>query len=217
VLTVLIAATSACAILTGAAIGLGSLFAARFLLGIAEAGAFPVASRGMQLWFAPAERGRIQGVTHFFSRFRGRYHTPDRRRLLIAYGWRVMFFVFGAIGFVWVAAFWWSYRDRPEDHPHVNREELAEIRGVSEDGQIKPLSVAKLATPWRRILTTSEHVVDRARLLLLLLRQRTSISPGIRRICASTAACQSPRSGCGGRFRSSPACSATSVGGSLSD
>src|SRR5204863_3514741 len=47
VLTVLISATSACAILTGAAVGLGSLFAARSLLGMAEAGAFPVASRGM--------------------------------------------------------------------------------------------------------------------------------------------------------------------------
>jgi sugar phosphate permease len=36
----------------------------------------------------------------------------------------------------------------------VNRAELAEIRGISEDGQIKPLTSAKLATPWRRILTT---------------------------------------------------------------
>ena len=50
VLTVLIAWTSTSAILTGAATGLTSLFAARLLLGIGEAGAFPVASRGMQLW-----------------------------------------------------------------------------------------------------------------------------------------------------------------------
>ena len=61
-----------------------------------------------------------------------------------------MFYVFGTIGFVWVAAFWWFYRERPEDHAHVNRAELAEIRGISEDGQIKPLSVAKQATPRKR-------------------------------------------------------------------
>src|SRR4029450_12048428 len=108
VLTVLIAATSACAILTGAAIGLGSLFAARFLLGIAESGPSPGASRGMQLWFAPAERGRIQGVTHFFSRFAVAITPLTAGGLLIAYGWRVMFFVFGTIGFVWVGAVWWS-------------------------------------------------------------------------------------------------------------
>ena len=154
VLTLLIASTSACAILTGSAIGLGSLFAARFLLGIAEAGAFPVASRGMQLWFAPSERGRIQGVTHFFSRFAVAITPLTAGGLLIAYGWRVMFYVFGAIGFLWVAAFAWFYRERPEDHPHVNRDELARIRGVAEDGQIKPLSTATQPTPWRRILTT---------------------------------------------------------------
>ena len=152
VLTALIAATSACAILTGAAVGLGSLFGARFLLGIAEAGAFPVASRGMQLWFAPAERGRIQGVTHFFSRFAVAITPLTAGGLLIAYGWRVMFFVFGAIGFGWVAAFWSVLPRASEDHPDVNRAELAEIRGVSEDGRIKPLSVAKQDTPWRHIL-----------------------------------------------------------------
>ena len=32
---------------------------------------------------------------------------------MLAYGWRVMFYVFGAIGFVWVAAFWWFYRESP--------------------------------------------------------------------------------------------------------
>ena len=69
VLTVIMTWWSAAAMMTGAAIGLWSLFSARFLLGIGEAGAFPVASRGMLLWFPRSERGRIQGMTHFFSRF----------------------------------------------------------------------------------------------------------------------------------------------------
>ena len=72
---------------------------------------------------------------------------------MLAYGWRVMFYVFGAIGFVWVAAFWWFYRERPEDHPHVNRAELTQIRGVNADGTIKAVSTARPATPWREILT----------------------------------------------------------------
>ena len=69
VLTVIMTLWSATAVMTGAALGFGSLFGARFLLGLSEAGAFPVASRGMQLWFPRVERGRIQGTTHFFSRF----------------------------------------------------------------------------------------------------------------------------------------------------
>ena len=126
VLNVLIAWTSTSAMLTGAATGFGPLLtAARLLLGVGEAGAFPVASRAMQLWFAPSERGRIQGITHFFSRFAVAITPLTAGGLVLAYGWRVMFYVFGAIGFVWVAAFWWFYRERPEDHPHVNRAELA--------------------------------------------------------------------------------------------
>src|SRR6185436_5783370 len=104
VLIVLLCWTSTSAIMTGAAFGLGSLFVARFLLGIGEAGAFPVASRGMQLWFAPSERGRIQGVTHFFSRFAVAITPLTAGSLMVAYGWRTMFFVFGAIGFLWVFA-----------------------------------------------------------------------------------------------------------------
>ena len=152
VLSVLIAWTSTSAILTGAALGLNSLFAARFLLGIGESGAFPVASRGMQLWFAPSERGRIQGVTHFFSRFAVAITPLTAGSLLVAYGWRMMFYVFGAIGFAWVALFFWFYRERPEDHPNVNRAELAEIRGVDASGQINAASTSKQPTPWRRIL-----------------------------------------------------------------
>ena len=154
VLLVLLCWTSTSAVMTGAAFGLGSLFVARFLLGIGEAGAFPVASRGMQLWFAPSERGRIQGITHFFSRFAVAITPLTAGSLMVAYGWRTMFFVFGTIGFLWVLAFWWFYRERPEDHPHVNRAELAEIRGTERDGSIKALNVARQDTPWRQILTS---------------------------------------------------------------
>ncbi len=139
--------------LTGAATGLTSLFTARFLLGVGEAGAFPVASRGMQLWFAPSERGRIQGITHFFSRFAVAITPLTAGGLLVAYGWRAMFFFFGAIGFIWVLAFAWFYRESPEDHPHVNPAELAEIRGVNPDGSVKGMNLSKPRTPWRQILT----------------------------------------------------------------
>jgi sugar phosphate permease len=154
VLSVLLAWTSASAMLTGAATGLTSLFTARFLLGIGESGAFPVASRGMQLWFAPSERGRIQGITHFFSRFAVAITPLTAGGLMLAYGWRVMFYVFGAIGFFWVLGFWWFYRERPEDHAHVNRLELVQIRGANRDGSPRALTVSRPQTPWRQILTS---------------------------------------------------------------
>jgi len=69
VLTVIMFWWAIAAVSTGAAAGLLTLIGARFLLGLGEAGAFPVATRGMQLWFPKVERGRIQGITHCFSRF----------------------------------------------------------------------------------------------------------------------------------------------------
>jgi sugar phosphate permease len=154
VLSVLLTWTSSAAMLTGAAPGMGTLFTARFLLGVGESGAFPVASRGMQLWFAPSERGRIQGITHFFSRFAVAITPLTAGGLMLAYGWRTMFFAFGAIGFLWVVAFTVFYRERPEDHPHVNRAELTQIRGIGADGRVKSVSASRQHTPWARILTS---------------------------------------------------------------
>ncbi len=154
VLSILITMTSASACLTGTAAGFGSLLTARLLLGLGEAGAFPVASRGIQMWFAPAERGRAQGITHFFGLLAVAIMPLTAGSLLLAYGWRVMFYAFGALGFLWVAAFRWLYRDRPEDHPRVNRAELALILGAGQAGGITRPAEVRRPTPWRAILTS---------------------------------------------------------------
>src|SRR5437879_10336573 len=132
VLTVIMTLWSATAMMTGAALGFGSLFGARFLLGLGEAGAFPVASRGMQLWFPRSERGRIQGTTHFFSRFAVAVTPLVAGSIMLAFGWRVIFYIFGSLGVIWSLVFALYYRDRPSEHGGVN-----------------PQAVA---TPWRRIL-----------------------------------------------------------------
>jgi len=152
VLTVIMTLWSATAVMTGAAFGFGSLFGARFLLGLSESGAFPVASRGMQLWFPRGERGRIQGTTHFFSRFAVAVTPLIAGSILLAFGWRAIFYIFGSLGVVWAIVFSVFYRDLPEDHQGVNRMELARIRGVNPDGTIKPPAISRLATPWKHIL-----------------------------------------------------------------
>ena len=151
VLTALLAWTSAAAVMTGAAAGFGSLFSARLLLGIGEAGAFPVASRGMQLWFAPSERGRIQGITHFFSRFAVAITPLVGGSIMLAFGWRAIFYILGAIGGAWTILFFVVYKNLPEEHPAVNRAELARIRGLNPDGSIKQLSAVRQAVPWATI------------------------------------------------------------------
>ena len=54
-----------------------------FLLGAGEAGAFPGATRAMQMWYPRRERGFAQGFTHSASRF-GAFIAPSIIVLIIA-------------------------------------------------------------------------------------------------------------------------------------
>jgi MFS transporter, ACS family, glucarate transporter len=62
------------------------------------------------------------------------------------WGWRASFVLFGLIGVVWAAAWYAWYRDRPEEHPAMTRDELVVI---NEDG---PETAAHARTPWRALL-----------------------------------------------------------------
>ena len=90
-----------------------SMTVIRFLFGIGEAGAFPIATRSLSRWMLPAERGFAQGVTHAGSRL-GAALTPSLVVLVItSHGWRAAFIMFGALGLIWAATWFWYYRDTP--------------------------------------------------------------------------------------------------------
>src|ERR1700693_6283137 len=101
VLTVIMFWWAIAAVSTGAAAGLFTLIGARFLLGLGEAGAFPVATRGMQLWFPKVERGLISVFTHSFARLAGSITPFIAVTILVAFGWRTIFYVFGSLGLLW--------------------------------------------------------------------------------------------------------------------
>lgn len=101
VLTILMCGVGLTPFLNGIATGLVSLVFARLLLGLAESGAFALTARGMQMWFARAERGRIQGISHGCGRI-GAAVTPGLAAIImLAFGWRAMFFCCGTFGFLW--------------------------------------------------------------------------------------------------------------------
>ncbi len=141
---------------TGAAFSAGSFVVIRFLFGIGEAGAFPGATRAMQLWYPRPERGFVQGITHSASRAGAAIAPPLVLLILVNLGWRWAFFVCGAIGLLWSA--WWglSYRDLPEEHGMVNRPELEIIRGRGATGAINPPPIEKQTrVPWRTLLRSA--------------------------------------------------------------
>jgi sugar phosphate permease len=139
--------------MTAVAAGMASLLAIRFVFGLAEAPAFPTATRAMQLWFPKEERGIVHGVTHSFSRFAVAIVPVLAVSIMVAFGWRWIFYVFGAAGLLWSAAFFFLYRNLPEDHPGVNRLELAHIRGCNSDGSVNlPMNLRERpSVPWKVI------------------------------------------------------------------
>ena len=138
---------------TAWATGFVSFWIVRFLFGVGEAGAFPTATRAMQLWHSREERGFVQGITHSASRLGAAIVPPITVAIMVASGWRMVFYVFGLAGIVWSLLWFLVYRNMPEDHPWVNRGELERIRGVDAQGNVKQLQIKKRPTvPWRVLL-----------------------------------------------------------------
>jgi MFS transporter, ACS family, glucarate transporter len=136
---------SAFTALTGACTSLWSLLVVRFLFGAGEAGAFPNVARVLAVWFPDHERGRAQGILLAASQIGGAL-APFVAALMIQWvGWRWMFVVFGSLGVVWAAGFWWWFRDDPKQHPQVNDRELKVI------GKGVPKRTAHDPIPWRLV------------------------------------------------------------------
>jgi sugar phosphate permease len=119
----------------------------RFFFGVGEAGAFPIATRSLSRWMLPTERGFAQGVTHAASRL-GAALTPALVvMMMLRFGWRTPFFIFGLIGLGWAGLWYWYYRDTPGQHSRINpveRRLIEDALGV-RDARVK-------AVPWRQIL-----------------------------------------------------------------
>jgi sugar phosphate permease len=119
----------------------------RFLFGMGEAGAFPIATRSLSSWMLPTERGFAQGLTHAASRVGAALTPPLVVLLMVRFGWRMPFFLFGLIGLCWSVAWYWYYRDTPAEHRHTNAAE----RSLIEDSTgIRPARTSKV--PWGLLL-----------------------------------------------------------------
>jgi sugar phosphate permease len=154
VLTGLVAYWSVMTAAVGLASSWPSFMILLFLLGVGEAGAFPGATRAMQLWYPRRERGFCQGFTHSASRLGAAVAPPVIGAIIISLGWRWAFYICGAIGLAWSLAWYVGYRNLPEEHSIVNAAELEHIRGRDEKGVLNTAALAKQGAkvPWSTLL-----------------------------------------------------------------
>lgn len=111
VLTRIVLWWSAFTALTGAVSGYPLLLGVRFLFGAGEAGAFPTGSVAISNWFSTATRGRAFGLFMMSGQVGGALSPLLVIPIQHRFGWRASFFVFGALGVIWAAVWFWQFRD----------------------------------------------------------------------------------------------------------
>jgi ACS family hexuronate transporter-like MFS transporter len=118
--------------------------AARFSLGIGEAGSFPGSIKAIAEWFPKKERAVATGIFNSGTNV-GAIVTPlVVPWLTLRFGWRMAFIATGALGFLWIAA-WLAWYRRPEESKLVSPGELALIQSDAQES-------ATISVPWQSLV-----------------------------------------------------------------
>jgi sugar phosphate permease len=132
-LTLYVAGWSLATLSMGLVNGLAAIFFVRFLLGIAQAGAYPTAASLLKRWIPYGARGLANSSVGMGGRAGGLLAFALTPSLMLLVGrllgwntgtWRVVFGLYGVLGLAWAAFFVWIYRDSPREHPWCNQAEI---------------------------------------------------------------------------------------------
>jgi len=94
----------------------------RFLLGVGEAANFPASIKTVAEWFPKSERAFATGIFNSGTNI-GAVVAPICVPLIAAaWGWRMAFILTGALGFVWLIA-WWALYQTAAEHPRLHAAE----------------------------------------------------------------------------------------------
>ena len=95
----------------------------RGILGVAEAGNWPGASKANAEWFPVKERALAQGIFNSGAAIGG-IISPLLLGFLAAFmGWKAIFIAIGLVGLLWLIPWLIIYKAKPEDHPWLDPEE----------------------------------------------------------------------------------------------
>jgi len=122
------------------------------VVGLAQAGAFPVATRTIAVWYPKSERALASGSLVAMMSLGAAVGAGLTGTLIQWISWPRLFAFYAAPGLLWAIGFHYWFRNRPEEHPSVNKAELHHIR----EGQAEPTGTAVPSerTPWLALATS---------------------------------------------------------------
>jgi ACS family glucarate transporter-like MFS transporter len=123
--------------------------AIRFLLGAGEAIIYPASNQFVTRWIPTHQRGIANGWIFAGVGAGAGISPPLITWVMVHYGWRSSFYICAAIGLAAGAVWYLIARDKPEQHPWVEAQELAEIEaGLT----VKPDGSESSLVPWGTIV-----------------------------------------------------------------
>lgn len=115
---------SAATVLHALAVGLASFAFFRAILGVAEAGNWPGATKANAEWFPINERALAQGIFNSGAAIGGIVSAPIIAYTFVFLGsWQATFIALGFLGFLWLVPWLIIYKSGPDAHPWISEEE----------------------------------------------------------------------------------------------
>lgn len=143
---------SIAAMLHAVATGTFSFAFMRAILGLGEAGNFPVAIKATAEWFPKKERALATGIFNSGANIGAVVAPIMVPWILGSYGWQEAFLITGALGFVWLI-FWWRLYELPSRQTRINQAEYDYIHSdnepdTSKEAPVKWLELFKIRQTW---------------------------------------------------------------------
>src|SRR6185436_13343316 len=123
---------------------------ARVGLGLGEAGNFPAAMKTVAEWFPKKERALATGIFNAGASIGVVAALLIVPLILNYYGWQEVFWITGALGFVWLI-FWWRFYDIPSKQKRLSAEEYAFICS-GQDAEIDKVKVTH-TIKWQKLFS----------------------------------------------------------------
>ena len=95
----------------------------RSILGIAEAGNWPGATKANAEWFPTKERAFAQGLFNSGAAIGGIVALPVIGLLTIYFSWKMIFIIVGLVGLLWLIPWMVLMKAPPHSHPWISEEE----------------------------------------------------------------------------------------------
>jgi len=130
--------------------------AARILLGVFHASAFPAMTGAWGAWAPPLERTKLNGLAVNGACLGTLVIFSLSGYIAEHLGWAAIFYVTGASSLVWVVLWFFLVADTPSKHPYISNEEkkhIEESLGLGEGGNV---SRPKRVIPWTKILLSPQ-------------------------------------------------------------